>query len=1693
MNNPEEVLYASRRSRVIRVRRPGGPLIRKILNAQPPSVEDLARFRREHAVTSALAEIPGVIRCHGLVRHEEALALELEDIGGLSLDRMPTAALLGMVAFLDLAIRLAAVLGGVHATGVVHRDITPANIIRNPRSGEVRLIDFGLADHLHEEMVEPCPLSLLEGTLAYLAPEQSGRMNRPVDARSDLYALGATFYALLTGQPPFVSRDPVTLLADHLAHLPVPPHRLRPEVPEMIARIVLKLLAKEPAERYQSARGLEADLDQCRSALAASGEMTPFPLGQRERLTRLRFSSRLHGRDKEVKLLRDALREGRGLVLVEGSPGVGKSALAGELRGPTSAARGRFATGKFDQLRRERPLAALMEAMAELLRYRLADPPEIFEPWRIRVAEMLGDALPVLVGHLPELASVFPDPPVPVDLPPARAASRFRRGVIRLMQSLGQAGTPMVLLLDDLQWSDPAFLEVMRELLTDAGMERLLVVGVYRGNETPPSHPLALAIADWREQGIVLSHLALRPLSRRATLAFLAETLGCPLADAAPLAALLHDKSGGNPFLLRTLLLEIKGNDWLSHGDGRWRWNEPAIREWRMPEKVVTLLMARMERLPNVTRELLATAACLGHAFDLAVLAAAAGHPSAAVALEADRLLKTGLWLPARGEHRLAVWLEDPGGSVRYRFAHDRVQEAAMAALTPDLEVSFRLRLGRRLMAAFAHDREGDRLFLVAEQFTRIPPERLDEDERAPVAGWLLAAGRQAKGAAAFAPALRLLESAMALSGEAGWRRDFAKALALRHLAAECAAALMDLDRLEGLRTEVNAHCPDFKDHLPILSHLPFLYVGRGAMEPLRAMGIDILRRIGHPMRLTSGAVARQVNRLRKEMMAAFGQRTGQELACLPMTGNAEFAFLSRWLFPMFIGIYFSAPSLTLHFVVGIASRMLREGMVAEAAWYYIWLSINFTGCDQEEEMACGIQLGEASRLLLERGIGMEIPGVPARHMYNVFVRPWREPLAEATRHIFDQYPEAIAKGDHAYAGWSICAGLVYRLQLGMPLEEGLRLGEHWLPLLAQSGQAQLSRLMNRVYPGMLRELRDKGDASWRELSDLPPEIAGDPENMPIFLIQAGIVATLFREYERVVMMMQMAREVQKRSAGGHRPSASFLLAHESLALLALSPGEEPTRRRRMMGVVRRNHRQLAIWARHNPANFAHLALLVRATWHRVAGHPEQAVPLCEEIVAMIRAQEHEVWLPYEALALELAGEALLEMGCASQAGHALRRAMRAWMRQGALAPMRLLEERHASLVAGWDRPVEADDPVAAPDRTSDRVSLEELIDYPSLLRASQAIASEQSHAGVAGRLLSLALANAGAESGRLYLPLGPEWFQACAARYRSQEVVLLDHAEHGGNGKERRLALVRYVARRQEALVIDDVRADALWADLPGAPRSILCAPLRHLGAIMGVLLLEHDNVTGVFSRERVEVVAILGAQAAIALLHAQALRTEQRMTERIRHLSGHLDQATEAERKRLAAEIHDELGSHLTAIRFGLAELEAGLDTRRAATCHQLGDLAGETLQTMRRIAVSLRPPVLDRLGIRAVLEWLARETGKHYGFVCRVTDRSHDGELDEARRTALFRICQEALTNVARHARAGSVSIDLLCAEGMWTLTVSDDGQGFALEIRGDPSRCFGLGGMEERAVRLGGTLVIDSRPGLGTRVIARLPAT
>ncbi|MBV9891515.1 MAG: serine/threonine-protein kinase PknK, partial [Rhizobacter sp.] len=705
------------------------------------------------------------------------MALMLEDAGGEPLERfmgnpMETG------AFLRLAIAIARALGKLHQCGLVHKDVKPANILVNLETGETRLTGLDLASRLPRERQAPDPPEFIAGTLAYMAPEQSGRMNRSIDARSDLYALGVTLYRMLTGSLPFTATDPMEWVHCHIAKKPVPPSERLENVPAAVSAIVMRLLAKTPEDRYQTADGVGHDLRRCLAAWEGERRIDNFPLGEHDIPDRLRVPEKLYGRAREVETLLAAFdRVVTGakpeLVLVSGYSGVGKSSVVNELHRAVVPPRGLFASGKFDQYKRDIPYATVAQALQKLIQSLLGKSEPELARWRTALLEALESNARLMVDLFPMLALIIGDPPSVPELPPRDAQRRFQFVLQRFIGVFARPEHPLALFLDDLQWIDAATLDLLEDLLTRSALQHLLLIGAYRDNEVTAAHPLARKLEAIRNAGASVHDVKLAPLAREEVGRLVGDALRCDAARTAPLPELVHAKTEGNPFFVIQFLSALADEGLLAfdHDAARWSWDVGRIDAKGYTDNVVDLMAGKLSRLPAMTQEALQQLACLGSRASLATLALLRGTPEDQV--HAD------LWEAVRLE--LVDRLD--GG---YRFVHDRVQEAAYSLIAEASRAQAHLRIGRLLSAKTPLEEREEAIFEIVNQLNRGAALITSPDEREQLAELNLKAARRAKASTAYASALSYLAAGAGLVADDVWGRRPSLIFALEFHRAEC-------------------------------------------------------------------------------------------------------------------------------------------------------------------------------------------------------------------------------------------------------------------------------------------------------------------------------------------------------------------------------------------------------------------------------------------------------------------------------------------------------------------------------------------------------------------------------------------------------------------------------------------------------------------------------------------------------------------------------------------------------------------------------------------------------------------------------------------------------------------------------------------------------------------------------------------
>jgi predicted ATPase/signal transduction histidine kinase len=1437
------------------------PVILKVLDTQRSGPGDLEQLEREYEI-GRLLDIPSVVKPLALETYQGMPALVLEDLGGQSLDAL-LGAPMAVGRFLALAILVADAVADVHRKGVVHGDLKPHNVVVDVATGEVKLADFGLASRLSGKPQSAEPLRLVASSLPYLSPEQTGRMNRPVDNRSDLYSLGVIFHEMLTGKLPFEARDPAAWVHCHIARAAPSPSRVVPAVPEALARIVLKLLSKMPGDRYQTARGLRLDLERCLASLHQTAEIEPFEPGERDVSDRLQIPERLHGREAEVA----ELLQGYGRVVATGTPelllvsgysGIGKTALVHELRKPIMRARGFFLSGKFDQHKQDIPYATLVQPFRELVLEILAEGEARIADFRQRLSAALGNNGQLILDVIPPVELLIGrQPPIP-ELPPAEALNRFRMVFRRFVGAFAREEHALGLILDDLQWADPASLSLLQDLLAHPELRHVLVVGAYRDNEVSSSHPLTRMVDEVRSAGTRVSTIALGPIPPEHHAVLLAEALRCRVDDAAPLADLVYEKTAGNPFFAIQFLTALHEERLieLDEGTGAFRWDVARIGAKNFTDNVVDLMVGKLRRLPARTQEALQRLACLGGVAEVALLTMIQGGSEEEAHADLSAAVGAGLVL------RLGD---------TYRFLHDRVQEAAYSLIPEGERATAHLGIGRLLSARVPKEAIEEKIFEIVNQLDRGAARITEQEERERVAELDLTAGLRAKRSAAYASALKYLAAGAALLDEGSWGHRYELAFAIGLHRAECEYFTGELQAAEERLDALWHRALNLVDLASVACARLSLYTTQDRSDRAVDAALRYLRLAG--VEWSPHPPTEEVRQEFERLWSTLGSRPVEELMDLPSLTDpcrrATMDVLATLLFPAL----YTDGNLTCLVIARMANFSLEHGNSDASCLGYVWLAVVLGPYFGEHRR--GFRFGKLGVDLMEKRGQL---GFKAR-VYAGFaylVSPWSRHLRDGIGLLRHAFRTAHETGDLVFAT-NICNNLItLRLAEGDALHDVQREAEDALELGRKAkfglvvdrmiGQIRLIRTLRGLTP----DFCSFDDAAFDE-GRFEQHLMGDP--------RLSIAACFYwiRKLQARYLAGDHAGAVEAASKAEPllwtAPSFFELAEYHFYGALARAArhDEAPASERpRHLTALAAHHLQLQVWAARCPESFGNRAALVAAEIARLGGEGERAAALYEQAIGGARENG---FVQNEAVAHETAARFYRGRGFELIAETYLREACARYLRWGADGKVRQLQRREPWLDP--QRPLAAAATLAMrPDQ----------LDLFSVTKASQTISGEMVLDKLVRTLLEVVLEQGGAQ--RAYLILshaGRLSIEAEAALgERGAATSALGSAAVDSSTRVP-ASLVRYVQRTREPVILDDAAAggpgkfsgDDYFARV--RPKSVLCLPILRQAEVVGLLYLENDLLAGAFTPGRLAGLELLATQAAISLENALLLAKEQ------------------------------------------------------------------------------------------------------------------------------------------------------------------------------------------------------------------------
>ncbi|WP_035664315.1 AAA family ATPase [Bradyrhizobium sp. Ec3.3] len=1419
-----------------------------------PSIRSLEKLENEYALAADLDPAWAVLPIE-LVPHKENMMLVLEDPGGEPLTKLIENGL-QLDARLRLAVGLADTVGRLHRQRLLHRDIKPGNILVSERDG-MRLTGFGNAIHQTHQSVAA---GVIAGTLPYIAPEQTGRMNRPIDGRSDLYALGVTLYELFTGTLPFSASTPEEWIHCHIVRAPPSPGERMPNLPEQISAIVLKLLSKEPADRYQSAEGLAADLEECLAEWKARRGVHHFALGKRDVVTALQIPRTLYGRADEIAALRSAFDRvaatGQTVVaLISGSSGVGKSSLVAEFQAGLAPTDALIATGKFDLQARDVPYAALNQAFASLLRQILTYDDEEVAACRRTLAEAVGPSGYLVTELIPAFELVL-GRQLPVEhLTPQDRLNRLRIVFRRLVGAFARPGRPLVLFVDDLQWLDVATIDLIGDLVARRDVSNLMLIGAYRTNEVSPSHPLISQLDTICTAGIPVEEIALQPLSSLDIAVLIAETLECGRAEARPLAKLVHTKTGGNPFFATQFLRTLNDEGLLAYDPhaGAWHWDIARVRAKGLTDSVADLMAAKLNLLTTTTRQVLLDLASLGSSAEVEGLAVASDRPAQEVIASLRPALQAGLVVRKGGY---------------YAFAHDRVQEAAYRLGPAEGKPALHLRIGMALARQATPDETSEKLYVIANQLNRGVTAVTSQVERDQIIAINLSAGRRARSAAAYSAALAYLEVARELLGEKAHPSFSATAFGVALLRAECEFLVGHLDVAEAQLLVLSQNCLNVQASTTVTRLRANLYTVRGQPDRSIAVCLEFLRQVGidwhaHP---TDGEVDEEGHRLRR-----LAEKLSDDhlLALAPMTDpdhHATMAVFADLVTPALL------TDLNLSNIVILAAvRLTLQHGISENSCYpltcaFSVFSIRYRDAD------LGLRLAQFGVSLADRWPQLRLSG-RTQMVFGQYVTPWVRPIRSGLPFIRRSLETGLATGDLSWVGYSHAAHVSARLFCGDPLRDVCKDIEQGLAF-ARAWGFELIRALLSVYRTFALTLIEHSDDFEVPHPTAPHALIGGSLQNACLHAVAEIQLNVFAGLHDAALVVAERGETFFRSIRAYVEVAEYRF-YTALAHAAAYDAAPPEQREMHVNSLNHHYRELTIRCAHAPANFANRLTLLAAEIARIEGRELEAERLYEEAIRLAREAE---FVQIEAIAAECAARFYEARGIRTVVLSYLANARDCYQRWGADAKVRQLERSNPHLPAS--------DPVRILPGASE-VPLQQL-DVNALFRASRALSGEIELNTLIRTVMQVVIEHATAERGILFL-MGNDIPEAIAEAHVGANGIDVTVYEAGRRDLEFSQSVLNYVVRTRTSLnSAEPANRSLLSADpylLQRCHISLHCLPIVTQAKLVGVLYLESHAAVGAFTPQRAEVLDLLAAQVAISLenarLYADLRRSEAFLAE--------------------------------------------------------------------------------------------------------------------------------------------------------------------------------------------------------------------
>ncbi len=1540
-------LYESQKTVVYRGQRlsDGQPVILKLLNSDDPPHQEMLRFQREFDLVKTF-QTPGVVQALEIKPFLNSRIIVFEDIGGISLDRMVAAGPLNLAEFFQLAIQLSETVGILHRQKIVHKDITPANVVWNSTERRGQLIDFGIATQLLRENTVLVNSSPLEGSLPYLSPEQTGRMNRVIDHRTDLYSLGATLYHLLTGHPLFSVKDPLELIYCHLTKLPLTPFHRKPHLPLAVSKIIMKLVEKNAEDRYQSAFGVKADLLMCDQQFQSIGHIAVFPLGQSDISDQFQIPQKLYGREVEIAHLYaafDRVSQGTSeLVLVAGPSGIGKSILVKELQRPIVQKRGLFISGKCDPFSSNVPYVSLIQAFRGLIRQLLSYDQQEVASWKHKLLAVLGSNGQIIIEVIPEVELILGPQPPPPELPPNESQNRFDLVFQKFTEAFAIYNHPLVIFLDDLQWADSSSLHLIEQVMSNAQGQPLLMIGAYRSDEVDRSDPLYLCLENIAQASTPIKTIPLLPLELAHVGELISETLDCDKEQTQLLAQLCFEKTQGNPFFLHQFLQNLHHEKliFFDYEQGSWQWKWEAIQAKQYTDNVIAFMIAKIQTFASSTQTALQTASCVGKAFETNLLAHVMECTETWIEEQLREVLKDGLLFQQ---------------GTRYSFVHDRVQQAA-ATLLPDKEQQqIHFKIGSYLLQSLSEKEQEPHIIDMVNHLNHGAHYTKTNLSIEVLARLNLKAGKKSRFSNAYDAAANYFRWGIHWLEEARWQSHHDLLFSLTFGLAEAEYLLRHHESANQQFDNLYQYAQTPNTQVEILATQVLLLMDVGKHQEATALFRKAMVLCEEPIPKDEEAVQNALSLEKNAVLALIGGRAIAELIDLPEMTDSLSLMKMKLLVNIIPAAYFT--DLTLHRWLGfrILRLTIEHGNSPYASFGYSIAA--FVMRSAFGDTPTGYEFG---LLAVKNSDKYGDPNYQCKTytLMGLTINHWSQPLSDNIPYAKKGIRYGMDSGDYLHTGTAISAVLLALSTSGVSLNTVKEACEQHWPFLQKKAPeiAPYADILSAFVDYLTGRRLDNNPLFDGEFCS---RLESNQFKVPLltYYTRKMMLSLLFQQWDEGEQQIQQAEACLPYASGQIEEQDYHFLKALLYAASYLEGVDSQQSSEIVLGEIQLAVEILERWNRDCPENFQHKLYLIRAFVYRIKN---QFVRAAECFDWAIESALQHGFTHNAAIANESAGNYYRSLGRQKMARMYFQEASVLFLKWGATFKVHQLQANHPQFLSHPHTTASFNK--EAPITWTFSTASGSIIDLMTIFRATQALSGEVVFEELLKKLIRIVLENAGAEKG--FLLLEDEASQALLIQAEcvgNQPIHVLQNQPFEKHA-HLSVGIIQFVIRTWETVVLGDAAQQGEFTQDPYVqkqhPKSILCLPILHQGKLIGILYLENNEITEAFTAERLQLLQLLSSQAAISLENARLVtHLEAKVEARTRVLKQRQTQLIQSEKMAglatVVAGATHELNNPNNFIHFGVELLKAELD-----------GLAGLAMHPADAEILDIRPSLQEKL---------------------------------------------------------------------------------------------------------------------------------